>query len=384
MHRPGERKIRTVASGERQNTLGAQNRGLDTLLDEMDRRAEGGQSANRSQVRWPFRHGSIAMTLVQPDGGEVRLSLACRNLSVGGMSVLHNSFLHPGTQAMVELPRATQGIAHVKGRIVRCSHVRGTIHEIGIKFDELINLREFKQSDPFEAALAFENVRPQDLSGTILHIDPSQLDRQIVRHLLRETSLSVRGCESVEEAMPHIERGCDLIICEFNLVDQDAATLSLSLRSEGHLQPIIVVSANRSQAAVDMVRRSPIDVFLDKPVQADRLMSAIAEFLAPDSRRQEAKGVEPNEDMRELATAFARTLGDYADKLEAAITARDPDEVFHLATQLRGTALSLGFHKVGNVAVELTDILGRGESLESAGRAVRKLAMACRQSRHAA
>lgn len=379
-----ERKTSRVSNAGRLNTLGAQGRGLDALLDELDKAHEGQVSTNRTHVRWPFRHGSIQASLTQPDGGEVRLSLACRNLSVGGMSVLHNSFLHPGTVVTMDLPRATQGVSRVHGRIVRCAHVRGTIHEIGIKFDDLINLREFKQSDPFEAALAFENVRPQDLTGTILHIDPSQIDRQIVRHALRDSALSIRGCESIEEAMPFIERGCDLILCEFNLVSQDAATLSLALRADGYLQPIIVVSGNRSPAAVEMIRRSPIDVFLDKPVDGNLLLSAIAEFLAPDSRRQEQKPAEVHGDLKDLATAFARTLDDAADHLEQAVQSHDPDEVYRLSTDLKGTALSLGFTKVGNIAGEVSEALGQGQPLETVGRIVRKLAMACRQSRHAA
>lgn len=184
--------------------------------------------------------------------------------------------------------------------------------------------------------------------------------------------------------MTFIERGCDLILCEFNLVSQDAATLSLALRADGYPQPIIVVSGNRSPAAVEMIRRSPIDVFLDKPVDADLLLSAIAEFLAPDSRRQEQRSTEMREDMKDLAVAFARTLGDAADHLEKAIQAHDPDEVFRLSTDLKGTALSLGFTKVGNIAGEVSDALGRGQPLETVGRIVRKLALACRQSRNAA
>ncbi|GAB4383875.1 MAG: hypothetical protein Kow0022_04840 [Phycisphaerales bacterium] len=368
----------------RQNTLGSQARGLEALLDELDRAADGNAAIHRTHVRWPFRHAGITAHLTQPDGGDVTLSLACRNLSVGGMSVLHSAFLHPGTRIAVDLPRATKGVARVKGRIVRCSHVRGTIHEIGIKFDDLINLREFKRSDPFDAALAFENVKPSDLTGTILHIDPSQIDRQIIRHLLRDSSLSIRGCESVEEAMPYIERGCDLILCEFNLLTQDAATLAMTLRAEGHQQPIIVVSSNRSSATVEMIRRSPIDVFLDKPVKQDRLLSAIAEFLAPDSRRQEQKGVELNGDLKEIASSFARSLNDYADKLEAALAEHDQDELIRLATELKGTAMALGFVKVGTIATELFDDLDQGQSLDNAARVARKLAMACRQSRHAA
>ncbi|RMH10506.1 MAG: response regulator [Planctomycetota bacterium] len=379
------RTTRYAAAAGRQNTLGAQGRSLEQLLDELDNRAGEGVAGNRTHVRWPFRHKSIPASVIQPDGGEVQLLLACRNLSVGGMSVLHSAYLHPGTRITVVLPLATEGSKRISGRIVRCSHVRGTIHEIGVKFDQLINLREFKKSDPFDAALAFENVDPRDLTGTIVHIDPSQIDRQILRHMLRDSSLSIRGCESVEEAIPHIERGCDLIICEYNLNSSDAATFAVSMQAEGQTQPIIVLSADRTSETASMVRRSPIDVFLSKPVDPQRLFSAIAEFLAPESTRQEqTEQVETSEDMKELASAFAKSLPEYAEKLDEALKQHEAEDALRLATELRGTALTLGFPKVGKAATEVADALAQGASLDSLGRSIRKLITVCRQSRHAA
>lgn len=376
------RIVKSVSSRTNQNSLGAQARGLDAILDELDRQSSELGGRQRTQVRWPFRHESIRATLVQPDGGSVQMTFACRNLSVGGISILHRSFLHPGTRITLDLPKSTSGTKPVSGKVARCVHVQGTIHEVGVKFDELINLREFTRSDPFRSAFAFENVDPKDLGGTMIHIDPSQIDRQILLHTLRESSLSIRGCESVEEATPYIERGCDLIISEYNLGTQDAAMFAMTLRAEGTLQPIIVMSANRSKVVVEMITRSPVDVFLDKPVQQEKLFSAIAEFLAPGSHHANQKCVETSNGLSELAGLFANELSGSADRLEAALYEPDPDAILQLATSLKGTALALGFNDVGLAASELTEMLDGDPSLERAACVVRKLVTACRQSKH--
>jgi CheY-like chemotaxis protein len=367
------------AQSGRENTLGKQSRMLDELLDEMDE--SGGQSVHRSHSRWSFRQRSLSAMLRQPDGGEVQLSLAARNLSVGGMSLLHSAFVYTDTPITVDLPRADKKIQRVTGKVMRCDHVRGVIHELGIKFDEPINLRDFQEADPFSSTFSYENIDLSQLRGTVVHIDPSQIDRQIVRHLLKDTALSIRGCESLEEARQYIDKGCDLILAEFNLPDSDGAMLTSLLRSEGHTMPIVIASSSTSQTTLDMVKRAAVDVFIAKPIEESRLISAIAEYLAPESAYKDQKSAGLDEGMRELAAMFSSGLGDYAERLEKAIEADETDEIFGIATQMKGSALALGFEKIGACSTEVVQAIDNNDRTETLHRLVRKLIMACRTAR---
>lgn len=363
------------------NTLGQQARQLEDLLDELDR-STGKGSAKRSHARSAFREQAILTTVRQPEGGEVELRLACRNLSVGGMSLMHSAFLHPGTQLSVDLPLASGGIRRVDGKVVRCSHVKGMIHEIGVKFHEPIHLREFQRTDPFDMVFSYENVKPADLKGMVVHLDPSEIDRKIVRHILRDTALSIRGVETTEEALTLIEKGCDVIIMEYGLNDSDAAMFTSMLRSEGHMQPVIVVSSNTTKDAANLIRRSAIEVFLPKPIDADRLMSALAEFLYGDAASSDSKNnLAPSEAMKELASLFSKDLSTYADKLEAALNENDDEAIFRIAIQIRGTALSLGLTQLGTLASDVSDRLGDRQSPAMLTRQIRKLITHCRSPR---
>jgi CheY-like chemotaxis protein len=367
------------AQSGRENTLGAQGRLLDELLDELD----GGGCANvhRSHSRWSFRERSIRAMLRQPDGGEVELALAARNLSVGGVSLLHSAFVYPGTVITVDLPRADKKIQRVNGQVMRCDHVRGVIHELGVKFEEAINLRDFQAADPFSETFSYENIDLSQLRGTVVHIDPSQIDRQIVRHLLKDTALSIRGCETLEEARPYIDKGCDLILAEFNMPDSDGAMLASLLRSEGHTMPIVIASSSTTKTTLDMIKRASVDVFIAKPIEEGRLIAAIAEYLAPESAYQDQKAAGLDEGMRELAAMFSSGLGDYADRLEKAIEADETDEMFGIATQMKGSALALGFEKIGMCSTEVVQAIDENERKETLNRVVRKLIMACRTAR---
>lgn len=375
-------KYRSEAVG-RENTLGSQAWKLDALLDDLDSRD--GSSVNRSHARWKFRERSVQVLLSQPDGSEVSLKLAARNLSVGGVCLLHSAFVYPGTAITVHLQQRVSGkVVRARGRVRRCDHIQGVIHEIGVKFDESINLHDFQQADPFANKFSYENIQLGRLRGSVIHIDPSQIDRQIVRHLLRDTALSIRGCDSFTEARQFLDKGCDLILSEYRLPDTDGAMMTNALRTDGHTIPVLIVSSSTSPETLEAVRRAAIDVFIPKPIEETRLIAAIAEFLAPESAHQDQKPTGLDEGMRELAGMFANSLSGYADQLDAAAEKNENEQILSIASQIKGSALSLGFEKIGYSAGEVMELLADGANMEMIQRAVRKLITACRTVRPAA
>src|SRR5262252_1894950 len=112
------------------NTLGMDLRELSAILDSYDTtEARAGQS-NRDFVRWPFRHDSVRVMIVQ-GGKVVPIVMACRNISRGGISLLHSAYMHPGTKCVVMLPFPEHGETPTKAWVARCTHRSGVIHEIG-------------------------------------------------------------------------------------------------------------------------------------------------------------------------------------------------------------------------------------------------------------
>ena len=97
----------TAKSTERPNTIGMEAHHLDVLLNHLDTPADNKANTNRTYARWPFRRTAIKVNIFHPGGSEVSLKLACRNLSRGGVGVLHTAYIHPGSTCTVELPNET-------------------------------------------------------------------------------------------------------------------------------------------------------------------------------------------------------------------------------------------------------------------------------------
>ena len=71
--------------------------------------------------------------------------MACRNLSQRGIGLLHRSYVHLGTTCSVLLPHPRKGEQEYRGTVVRCLHLSGMVHEIGIRFNgkERLDVEEY-------------------------------------------------------------------------------------------------------------------------------------------------------------------------------------------------------------------------------------------------
>jgi hypothetical protein len=57
-----------------------------------------------------------------------------RNISAGGLAFLHRQALAVGQELEVDIPLLDRQVLCVEARVVRCRHVKGMVHEIGVEF----------------------------------------------------------------------------------------------------------------------------------------------------------------------------------------------------------------------------------------------------------
>lgn len=70
-----------------------------------------------------------------PEGATQRVIVSLRDISRGGLAMLHGNFVHKGTKCMfVVCDKDRKPVATASGEVVRCDHVRGAIHDVGVKF----------------------------------------------------------------------------------------------------------------------------------------------------------------------------------------------------------------------------------------------------------
>lgn len=66
-----------------------------------------------------------------------------RNISSSGLAFLHKQMLPPGKRLVLSVPLLDQRTVHLAASVVHCRHVRGMVHEIGVKFLQFVD-----QPDP--------------------------------------------------------------------------------------------------------------------------------------------------------------------------------------------------------------------------------------------
>lgn len=343
------------SANARVNTLGWSQRELSLVLDHLEAsdRAASDASHRREFARWPFRKAVVPVLLTHPGGTQAMLKLACRNISRGGISLLHNGYIYPGSAVRLTLPRADGGTCDVDGVIKRCVHRRGVLHEIGVSFKRPIHLRDYLILQPGTEFYSLERVTPESIKGKLLLVEDSELDVSIIKHLLRQTSLQIKHVETVKDADEVMSsEDVTLILCDAGLPDDRGTAWLHRLRSRGCQVPSIITSAD----TMAMMRENAWqmrDVYpLPKPFSQDALLRTLAECLllsdasASISAEHEQLPEHLTERLRGMLSGLVVQLREQVDR--GAV-----EEAMVTALKIKGAAPSLGLPGVAQSAEAL-------------------------------
>lgn len=375
-----------ITAAERPNTLGISQRDLITLLQKIEAAEKSKAPVRRDFTRWPFRHATVKITLIQPSGGEVQLRLACRNLSRGGISLLHNAYVHPGSTVVVSLPRLSGGVKDVAGSIKRCLFRKGVIHELGIQFEDPVDLREHLGAGKGQEFFSVEHVDPEKIVAKILYIEDCDVDYRILQHFLRETNVSLSRVVDGAAAMEQVGNGFDLVIVDWRLPDTTGTELVGKFRQIGIDVPVIIVTADPVGLMKSGLWDIPNTGVLTKPLAQTQLLRAIAERLLINDKDKQQHTSDEQEVTGEpaVATAFTAQFEKLAEKLEKALDSNDQKQLIEIAMQIRGSAPNCGAHKLGKLADQAMTMLCDSSAKAKQEDMVKDLISACRHLESAA
>jgi len=340
------------SANARVNTLGWSQRELNLVLDHLeaaDRAATGG-THRREFARWPFRKAVVPVLLTHPGGTQSTLKLACRNISRGGISLLHNGYIYPGSAVRLTLPRSDGGFSDVDGVIKRCVHRRGVLHEIGVAFKRPIHLRDYLILQPTTEFYSLERVTPESIKGKLLLVEDSHLDVSIIKHLLRQTSLQIKHVETVKDADEVIaSEDVTIILCDAGLPDERGTLWLQRLRDRGCQVPAIITSAD----TMAMMRENAWQMRgvypLPKPVSQEALLRTLAECLLLTDATNAVKA--EHEQLPDHLTERLRgMLSNYVTQLKERVDQGDVEGAMVTALMIKGAAPSLGLPGVAQSA----------------------------------
>ena len=126
------------------DTLRLQEKDIGVLLSYLDAQSKAKDKGTRKFERFTYREvTAIVLTIEQFDSSQRSYLVRPRNLSEGGLGFIHGTFVYPGSKAVVTLMNREKQQVSIPGKIVRCRHVRAHIHEVGMKFDEPLDLTKY-------------------------------------------------------------------------------------------------------------------------------------------------------------------------------------------------------------------------------------------------
>jgi signal transduction histidine kinase len=127
------------------------------------------------------------------------------------------------------------------------------------------------------------------MTATILNVEDIKENRDLVRRILESEGYrvvdAVSALEGIEKAVDMVP---DLILMDINLPDLDGFTAVTRIRSFAKLEkvPIIALTARNVSDDRERARAIGCDNYINKPVDFDELVAAVAKYLASGHKEE--------------------------------------------------------------------------------------------------
>lgn len=339
---------------------------------------EGEQTSIRTHDRRPFRTTSIPLCVNQPDGGQSHFIVYGRNISRGGVSVLHGGFLHPGSACRLILQTRGDDLLAVAGIVRHCRLVNHFSHEVGIQFLEEINPRNFLVPDG-DDDVTTTCAAEAGTAGTVLVVDGFEPDRRMMEHQLRTRSYRVTAVETSGAALDAIKsEEIDLVLSGLDLTAENGLYLVQSMRQLQFRRPIIIAMSDSSAENLALVSQVGADDVLIKPVSLDVLAAQLDSHLGTgDPRGSLVSRVQTQPGMRDLVAQYVEHLRLVTRRLRRAYVNDDLPAVRDACCRIKGSALNFGFPALTVAAQRAVAAIDRQGDEHDARVAVRHLLDCC-------
>lgn len=371
---------RTRGAEVRANTLRLDQRTLAALIEKLETTRGGKTGARRRYSRFTYCHADVQVVLTHPGGTSSSLTLCSRDISSGGLSLLHNSYIHKGTLCNVMLDRPGNGKVTIPGKVVRCVQLAGLVHELGIAFNTRVSLRELLCPDPLDEFFSLEHVDPAELKGRLLHVDATNMGRRLLKAFANETSLEIEQAGTLAQGIEAGKKPFDIIVSEYTLPDGTAADLVEALRVKQINIPVMVLVNDSTTETRENIRRSQPAGVLRKPVTQDRLLRSLAEVLLLARPTDAPSNANTNTTRSALIRVFLDELLTQARELEAALSTDRTEECLRICRELSGAAPTLGFALVATAAENAIRAIISGGAAREATPEINELATTCRRA----
>jgi CheY-like chemotaxis protein len=358
-------------------TIRLNDRDKRRIIDEIKSRKHEGKGPSRG-LRVSYNSTCMTVSIVNPGGNAVKYSVIPRNLSRHGVAFFHGRFIYPDCKCNIVLPTLDGESMTMEGRIVRCDHLTGTIHEVAASFNSPVDLTMFAKMTPDEVEMHLEEYA-NDLAngeieqgplnlGHVLMVDSYKLDRVLYGTMLDRIGLSCHESANAQEALDLVDtKPIDAAIIDVCQDPEYGLQLVRQLKERPFEGPIVAISADDDEAIQAAALDAGAEAFLAKPIESGVLEEHLERLMG--IQVSGASQLDPivsslsgDEAMRPLLRGFVNDVRETASALKQAGRAVDPEHVRLICRQLKGAGGGYGYQEVTLSAREVIETLDTAEN----------------------
>lgn len=358
------------------NTLSVDGAMYLRLLDKLDESGSKGKpSAKRIYRRLGYEQPKLCIRIECDGHNSTPLVVAARNLSQGGISILHSNFMYNGTTLSVDLINTKGEIVMKHGTVTRCEHRGGRVHEIGIKFDDEISLRDFLSPSADNLLHARERIDPETMTIKLLVFTEDSEFSAMMRQHLMPSSLCYTFAKTKEEAFSKFEDQ-DMLFFHVDKDSMDTPELVRQMRDKGFKNPIVLAGHPTNPIDIHVVSACGADMLLPWPCDEQTVLCSIAEYTTnewtPESLENIRGCVSP--ETRQILTSELVRLGIVLDQQ---IRTKNQKAVQDSLVRIRMMAPLLGLESMKLTIDKVTEQVGEEGKLEELADEISEIASIC-------
>lgn len=233
----------------------------EELLEHLDEAAAlpTTKRSRRTDQRFPFRRNHIPVLITQPGNVVGRFLVVTRNISTGGLSFVHGSFIHQGCRCQVSLPRISGQFVPLSGATVSCRHIGGMLHEVGVEFEHEIDVADFVSDRAGTPPAETAPIELPALTGHALLVAQRGSEDAALAIALHTAGMSVAPAHSAIDALGQIARiPPDVLLYDARLSPPSPAEAAEAFRKAGCAGLILAIDPNADRrstpdAAFDLI-----------------------------------------------------------------------------------------------------------------------------------
>lgn len=320
---------------------------IRSFLDRLDEKADVGGGANlRRSTRYSYRVRALSVEISQPGAGWISYEVPSRNLSREGASFLLGHFAYPGSVCRIHLVSLQKQRRTISAKIMRCRYIEGsgTLHEVGVQFNEPIDIAQF-------------NREASRLRGALINDELGV--RRLVEHWLKTLEVDLHCIDNPGRLFDIINaEKFHFILLDMELTGFCALTLARELRQAGYIHTIVAVTDVPDPDFHEQCLAAGCNRILLKPYT----QGALAELLEALKEHPIFSSLEDDGSLMHLIDTFIHDLGRRLQQLESAFSDHDYESLSMIVKSLKGEGGAHGFQAITDAAGQIENAIASEKS----------------------